>query len=171
LPYKTPRTIRDVAKRASVAKICVSKRVNNFGHAVQATHERMLAAIAEPGYVPNTLARSLCSSCTTTPVLILTDVTNPLWAAAWRRPRAEKYVQTALQQQADGVILVSSSSAPNPMLSSNRRRRYRGETRRASVLIHRPPWRYPITASKPIVGCPKSRTLNALGGPAFYGPR
>ena len=70
-------TIRDVAKRAGVAPITVSRAINNSGYVSTEKRVRVEAAIAELGYVPNTLARSLRSRRTNTLGLILTDITNP----------------------------------------------------------------------------------------------
>ena len=58
---RTSPTIRDVAKLAGVAPITVSRVVNNSGYVGQETRERVEAAIAQLGYVPNTLARGLRS--------------------------------------------------------------------------------------------------------------
>ena len=54
-------TVLDVAKRAGVAPITVSRVINNSGYISQATRERVEAAVKELGYVPNTLARGLRS--------------------------------------------------------------------------------------------------------------
>jgi LacI family transcriptional regulator len=90
-------TIRDVARRAGVAPITVSRVINNSGYVSPATRQRVEAAIAELQYVPNTLARSLRSKRTKTIALVLTDVTNPFWTTvargvedvAWRMPPAK----------------------------------------------------------------------------------
>ena len=52
-------TISDVARRAGVSTMTVSRVINNSGYISQDARERVEAAIAELGYVPNTLARSL----------------------------------------------------------------------------------------------------------------
>ena len=72
-------TIRDVAKRAGVAPITVSRVINNSGYVSQEKRERVETAIAELNYVPNILARSFRSKQTRTIALILTDITNPFW--------------------------------------------------------------------------------------------
>lgn len=134
---KPSPTIRDVAKRASVSAITVSRVVNNSGYVGQETRGRVEAAIAELGYVPNTLARSLRSRSTNALALILTDITNPFWTTVGRgvedtaneagftvilgntdesETKQEKYLHTVLQQQVDGVILVPASSSAEPIL-------------------------------------------------------
>ena len=81
---KSSPTIRDVARRAGVAPITVSRVVNSSGYVGQETRSRVEAAIVEMGYVPNTLARSLRSRRTNTLALVLTDITNPFWTTVGR---------------------------------------------------------------------------------------
>jgi LacI family transcriptional regulator len=93
--------------------------------------------IAELGYVPNVVARSLRSRRTGTLGLILPDVSNPLWAAVARGvedaarshgyamflgntnedPAAqEHYLQSMLSQRVEGIIVVPcEDELPNPM--------------------------------------------------------
>ena len=77
-------TIQDVAKRAGVAPITVSRVVNNSGYASEETRKRVEAAIEELGYVPNTLARGLRSKRTNTLALVMTDITNPIFTTLAR---------------------------------------------------------------------------------------
>ena len=72
-------TLNDVAKLAGVAPITVSRVINNNGYISQATREKVEAAIAELGYVPNVLARGLRSKRTNTLALVMTDITNPFF--------------------------------------------------------------------------------------------
>ncbi len=126
-------TIHDVAKRAGVAPITVSRVINNSGYYSQETRERVEAAIAELGYVPNMLARSLRSKRTHTLALVLTDITNPFFTSIARgvedtasdagytviycntdefEAEEEKYLQLLLQKQVDGILLVPACSSP-----------------------------------------------------------
>jgi LacI family transcriptional regulator len=126
-------TIHDVAKRAGVAPITVSRVLNHSGYASQDTRERVEAAIAELEYVPNRLARSLRSKRTNTLALILTDITNPFFTTVARgvedtasdagftvvfcntdesETEEQKYLQVVLQQQVDGILLVPARSTP-----------------------------------------------------------
>jgi DNA-binding LacI/PurR family transcriptional regulator len=50
-------TISDVAKRAGVSAMTVSRVVNSTGYTSAETRGRVEAAIEELGYVPNALAR------------------------------------------------------------------------------------------------------------------
>lgn len=134
---RTSPTIRDVAKLAGVAPITVSRVVNNSGYVGQETRERVEAAIAQLGYVPNTLARGLRSRSTNILALILSDITNPFWTTVGRgvedaaseagfsvilcntdesEAKQDKYLRVVLQQQVDGVLLVPVSSSAEPIL-------------------------------------------------------
>ena len=52
-------TNADVARRAGVSTMTVSRVVNDNGRVSEATRQRVRRAIAELGYQPNQLARSL----------------------------------------------------------------------------------------------------------------
>ncbi len=130
-------TIRDVAKRAGVAPITVSRVINDSNYVSQATRERVEAAIEELGYVPNMLGPSLRFKQTMTLALVLTDITNPFWTTVARgvediaqangystilcntdesETKQEQYLQMLLRRQIDGILLVpASSSNPKPI--------------------------------------------------------
>ena len=77
-------TIREVAKRADVSAMTVSRVLNNSAHISRKARQRVEAAIAELGYVPNALARSLRFKQTNTLALVLTDITNPFFTTVAR---------------------------------------------------------------------------------------
>ena len=125
-------TIRDVAKQAGVAPITVSRVVNNSGYVSQEKRDRVENAIAELGYVPNTLARSLRSRRTNTLALVLTDITNPFWTTVARgvedaasaaglnvifcntdesEEEQNRYLKVLLQKQVDGILLAPAHSS------------------------------------------------------------
>ena len=54
-------TISDVAKRAGVSPVTVSRVINDLGNVSLATRERVGLAIQELGYVPSGVAQSLRS--------------------------------------------------------------------------------------------------------------
>ena len=136
-------TVHDVAKRAGVAPITVSRVINNSGYVSQATRERVEAAAKELGYVPNTLARGLRSKITKTLALVVTDITNPYFTLMARgvedaagvsdysvvycntdesEEKEEKYVNILAQRQVDGVLLVPACGKVNSikfLLSNN----------------------------------------------------
>ncbi len=124
-------TIQDVAKRAGVAPITVSRVVNNSGYASEETRQRVETAIEELGYVPNTLARGLRSKRTNTLALVMTDITNPFFTMIARgvedaasdlgftviycntdesETKEEKYTHILAQKQVDGVLLIPACS-------------------------------------------------------------
>jgi LacI family transcriptional regulator len=100
------------------------------------TRARVEAAIADLGYVPNVLARSLRSRRTDTLALILSDISNPFWTTVARgvedaasdagfnvilcntdesEIEQEKYLHVLLQKQVDGVLLVPARSGLEPI--------------------------------------------------------
>ena len=107
--------------------------INNAGYASQATRQRVEAAIAELGFVPNTLARSLRSKRTNTLALVLSDITNPFFTTLARgvedtasragftvifcntdeaEEKEQQYLQVLLQKRVDGILLVPARSTP-----------------------------------------------------------
>ena len=129
-------TIRDVAKRAGVAPMTVSRVINGSGYTSEATRRRVEAAIEELNYVPNSLARSLRSNQTHTLALVLSDVTNPFWTTVARgaedaasqagfniilcntdesEEKQAQYLAMLLQKQVDGFILVPAGSRIEPV--------------------------------------------------------
>jgi LacI family transcriptional regulator len=76
--------IHEVAKRAGVAPITVSRVVNNSGYVSEETRRRVEAAIEELNYIPNALGPSLRSKRTQTLALVITDITNPFWTTVAR---------------------------------------------------------------------------------------
>src|SRR5260221_9854136 len=77
-------TIHDVARRAGVAPITVSRVINHGSYVSDETRQRVERAIAELDYVPNALGPSLRSKRTRTLALVLTDITNPFWTTVAR---------------------------------------------------------------------------------------
>lgn len=129
-------TIRDVARLAGVAPITVSRVINNSGYISEETQVRVRAAIAQLGYVPNTLARSLRSRQTSMLALVLTDITNPFWTTVARgvedaasdagftlilcntdesEEEQDRYLHVLLQKQVDGILLVPAHNRPDPV--------------------------------------------------------
>ncbi|HLK61685.1 MAG TPA: LacI family DNA-binding transcriptional regulator [Chthonomonadaceae bacterium] len=129
-------TLQDVAKRAGVAPITVSRVVNNSGYVALEVRQRVQRAIADLGYVPNTLARSLRSRQTNTLALILTDITNPFFTTVARgvedaasdagfmvifcntderESEEEKYLRMLLQKRVDGILLVPARSGAHSL--------------------------------------------------------
>lgn len=113
----------------------VSRVINNSGYASPEVRERVLEAVAELGYVPNALARSLHVKRTHTLALVLTDIGNPFFTTVARgvedaasahgfsvmfcntdedEDEEMAHVRLLLQKQVDGLLLVpASSSSPS----------------------------------------------------------
>ena len=125
-------TLSDVAKRAGVSPMTVSRVINNSGYINQKTRERVEQAISELGYVPNALARSLRFKQTKTLALILTDITNPFFTTLARgvedaasergfsvifcntdesRDEEAEYLNVVARKQVDGILLVPAFSS------------------------------------------------------------
>src|SRR3954452_2776429 len=72
-------TIRDVARRAGVSVGTVSHVLTGSGSVGKARRERVLAAIRELHYQPNSVARSLKTRQTKMLGAIVSDITNPFY--------------------------------------------------------------------------------------------
>jgi LacI family transcriptional regulator len=72
-------TIRDVARRAGVSPMTVSRVINDSELVSPDTRRRVEDAIGELGYVPSRLARGLSAKRTGTLALIVPDVANPFF--------------------------------------------------------------------------------------------
>src|SRR5689334_3496666 len=71
---KSGVTAVDVAKRAGVSAATVSRALQQTGTVSEATTARVLAAVAELGYVPHAAARNLAQGKTTTLGLLLPEI-------------------------------------------------------------------------------------------------
>lgn len=124
-------TIREVARRAGVAPITVSRVINGSGYVGEETRLRVQEAIAELDYVPNVLARGLRSKRTQTLGLLVTDITNAFWTTVARGAedaamengyslflcntdesvsKQEQYLLALVAQRVAGVIIAPASS-------------------------------------------------------------
>ncbi|MBM7570202.1 LacI family DNA-binding transcriptional regulator [Aquibacillus albus] len=74
-------TIGDVANKAGVSKTTVSRILNgNFNHNTEETKKRVLEAIEELKYRPNSLAKGLKSMRTNVIGIVLSSFKNTFWA-------------------------------------------------------------------------------------------
>jgi LacI family transcriptional regulator len=120
-------TIQDVAKKAGVAPMTVSRVINQSGYASPEVRQRVLAAVEDLGYLPNTLARGLRIKRSQTLALIVSDITNPFFTTVARgvedaasqsgytvlfgntdesEEKENRYLDQILQKQVDGILLV-----------------------------------------------------------------
>jgi LacI family transcriptional regulator len=130
----TTVTIQDVARRAGVAPITVSRVINNSSYVSPQTRQRVEAVIAELQYVPNMLASSLRSNRTNTLALVLSDISNPFWTTVARgaedaasqqgfnvilcntdenEAKQEEYLSVLLRKRVDGFLFVPAQSHPH----------------------------------------------------------
>jgi len=77
-------TIYDVAKKANVSAMTVSRVINNTGRISEKTRQKVKKAMAELHYVPNSMARSLVVQETKILSLLITDITNPFFTTVAR---------------------------------------------------------------------------------------
>lgn len=94
--------IHDVAKRAGVASVTVSRYLNGTAPVGAEARRKIESAVRDLGYVPNALAQSLKSRATHTIGLVVTDVTNPFFTSIARG------VEDVAQEAGFSVILCNS---------------------------------------------------------------
>lgn len=138
-------TINDVARRAGVAPSIVSRLLNDDPRLRirDATECRILAAVRELNYRPNSAARSLRLARSSTLGLVMHDITNPVYGEIMRGAqqaateagyalllgdadalaRNEEAVSHLLgEQRIDGLLLQRSTYASDRLLMRNRPR-------------------------------------------------
>lgn len=134
-------TIIDVAEKAGVSRATASRALSNYGRINAETKAAVVAAAAELGYRPNALAQSMRRGKTNTiGLVIVADFTNAFFDRATKAivdaSRARGYevlvthsdeaieverhaVQTLLEKQVDGLIVVPSTTAVHDHLAPN----------------------------------------------------
>lgn len=130
---KSRPTIREVAKAADASVGTVSAVINGASHVTAQTRRRIIQAIADLGYEPNTAARSLKRQRSSSIGVVVPDLHNPFFASVaagvqkviqehdvlmvvgttgaeneWE----EYYAQTLRARRLDGMILLSGSGRP-----------------------------------------------------------
>jgi LacI family transcriptional regulator len=124
-------TIHDVAKRAGVSPMTVSRVVNGSEAVSPKLRARVEEALAETGYMPNTLARNLRARRTDTIALLLPDMTNPFFTTMAhgvetaareagltmilansdeREDEEKRLTQVLLGRQIDGILVVPAGA-------------------------------------------------------------
>lgn len=98
-------TLADVARRAGVSPMTVSRVIRGAGPVSDEMRARVEQAIAEVGYVPNALARSLRARRTDTIALLLSDMTNPFFTTV------AQGVETAANQAGLALLLANSQES------------------------------------------------------------
>ncbi|MCW3489413.1 LacI family DNA-binding transcriptional regulator [Dethiobacter alkaliphilus] len=121
-------TTKDVAKKAGVSQATVSRVLNNYHYVGEKTRRKVTEAIAELGYQPNEIARSMALQKTSTLGLIVPDLTNPFYSEISKSiiSRAKEfkynvivcnsdnskalqdfYIDFLQQKRVDGIIMAS----------------------------------------------------------------
>jgi LacI family transcriptional regulator len=103
-------TINDVARRAGVSPVTVSRVINDTGNVSLATRGKVERAIEELGYVPSVAARSLRSKRTHSLALVVPDVTNAFWTTVARG------VEDTAQSRGYSVFLYNTDENPSKQL-------------------------------------------------------
>ncbi len=133
---KSRVTIADVAERAQVSKMTVSRVINNKGEISPATRQKILQVMDELGYRPNHIARSLATNTTLRIGIIVPSIANTYFGAIiegaegflWENdyhillghtgsnPAREGAVLEMFDdQRVDGVIVLSAHSSKDEM--------------------------------------------------------
>jgi DNA-binding LacI/PurR family transcriptional regulator len=100
-------TIDDVAKKAGVSKSSVSRVLNgNFAYMSEEMKSKILSAIKEMNYSPNSLAQSLKTKVTKVIGIILSDISNPFWSEVL------KGAQDEANRSGYGLMVSSSNEDP-----------------------------------------------------------
>lgn len=131
-------TIVDVARRAGVSVSTVSHVVNGTRHVNPETQKSVEAAIAEIGYMANSLARALKRASTDSVGIAISAMTNPYFSDIICAIETEcarlglmvflcdtqddpvqelKVVQALRQRRVDGIILASSGERDGPAIA------------------------------------------------------
>ncbi|WP_217475629.1 LacI family DNA-binding transcriptional regulator [Stutzerimonas stutzeri] len=124
-------TIKDVAARAGISYTTVSHVVNGTRPVSDAVREKVEAAIAELGYVPSGVARSLRAQATGTLGLLVPNASNPYFAELARgiEDHAERngysvilcnsdddidkqlrYLRVLVERRIDGLVVATVAS-------------------------------------------------------------
>ncbi len=140
----TRATVREVARRAGVSPMTVSRVVNGSRRVRPETRLAVEQVIAAVGYVPNGLARGLTTRKTLALGLIIPDVGNPFYAPIARGAESVarrsgyrvllcnsesdlslegEYIADMLRHRVDGLLIVPVSDAESESVSTSRERR------------------------------------------------
>jgi LacI family transcriptional regulator len=127
-------TIKDVAHRAGLSPSTVSRALNKSGYVSNEARQRIDEAIAELGYQPNWMARSLRGKPSSTIGLIIPDVLNVYYTALARSvagtlrnndyalilcvsnedPETDRdYLETLWEKRVDGIIYTHPARGHN----------------------------------------------------------
>lgn len=130
-------TIYDIAKKANVSAMTVSRVINNTGKISEKTRTKVKQVMEELNYVPNHMARSLVTQQTKILYLLITDITNPFYTTLSRGAedaalkagycllfgnsdenldKESGYINTILTTRVDGVLIAPTGDLSLPHL-------------------------------------------------------
>lgn len=122
-------TIYDIAKKANVSAMTVSRVINNTGRVSEKTRDKVKQVMKEMRYIPNSVARCLVTQESKIVSLLISDITNPFFTtmargaedAAMRHgyrlmfgnsdesfSKEKDYVEMILSMRVDGVLFAPS---------------------------------------------------------------
>lgn len=97
-------TIREVSKHAQVSVATVSRVVNGNKWVAEATRQRVLEAMAELGYQPNSFARSLATNKSDTIGMVVGDLAGPFFGEMMQ------FAEQAVRDAGKHLIITSGHS-------------------------------------------------------------
>lgn len=97
-------TIDDVARKASVSRMTVSRVINNTNLVKEETRKKVLEAIQELNYRPNNLAQSLVTRRTHTIAHVMASISNPF------HPNVVQGVEDACYEKGYSVIICNANA-------------------------------------------------------------
>lgn len=133
--------MRDVAERAGVSTMTVSRVLNDSSAVSPQTRRRVLTAMRALNYVPNAVARSLVRGRTDVIALVVSDIENPFFTTLARGvedqaqrygytlvvgntdespAKEQKYLKVLAARRIDGIILSSAGAAHLEFLQQQR---------------------------------------------------
>ncbi|AEI43157.1 LacI family DNA-binding transcriptional regulator [Paenibacillus mucilaginosus] len=137
-------TIYDIAKKANVSPMTVSRVINNSPSIKESTRLKVEQVIRELEYVPNKQARSLTSKETRLVSLVIPDISNPFFTNIARgaedkalqlgyqlilgntdenQDKEEKYVKMLMSTGVDGVLIAPTGDGSAANLKKLTKRR------------------------------------------------
>ncbi|WP_256757078.1 LacI family DNA-binding transcriptional regulator [Cohnella sp. WQ 127256] len=137
-------TIYDIAAKAGVSAMTVSRVINNTGKISDKTRSKVRRVMEDLNYVPNHMARSLVLQQSNLLFLLITDITNPFYTTLARGAedaakkhgyrllfgnsdesveKEKDYVDTILTTRVDGVLVAPAGDPSLPHLETLRKHR------------------------------------------------
>jgi len=127
-------TIRDVAASAGVSVATAARALGGYGCVSHASRERVLRAAKSLDYAPSSIARSMIKGNTNTIAVVVSDNSNPFFAALVRGvenvvlahgyslllfnadedvKKEELHLRTIREKRVDGLVLSPSGGSPD----------------------------------------------------------